>query len=31
MEAIWEDSRNNAEAELVPDWQKKLFGMTRIP
>ena len=29
MEASWEDLRNNAEAVLVPNWQKKLLHERR--
>ncbi len=29
MEAIWEDLRTNAEAVLVPDWQKTLLERRR--
>ena len=30
MEAIWEDLRNNAEAVLVPYWQKRLLHERRM-
>ena len=29
MEALWDDLRDNAEAILVPDWQKKLLDARR--
>ena len=29
MEALWEDLRSNADAVLVPDWQKNLLDARR--
>ena len=29
MEALWEDLRSNADAILVPDWQKDLLNARR--
>ena len=29
MEAIWEDLRINADAVLMPDWQKELLDVRR--
>ena len=29
MEAIWEDLRTNADAVLMPDWQKELLDVRR--